>query len=216
MRFSTALTHIHCKSTMCSTQPTAVVMVFAFSLLLQTNGQVLTLGASLTSMNYKLVTGGLIPISGTTVVRPTLSGSLIRCASECRGLNSLCTSFVFTSSAPCRKETPAGIGVCQLMSFSDPHDIILGPATDCQRFYVVDLCSLNGSNPCQNFEKCYMSRWPYVNCTCPIGYGGARCENSECNLFTSSVMFINHDTNANEPFSARPTRLFRWLCNIVI
>jgi hypothetical protein len=170
-----------------SVQLISVFVIFVS--LTQFSSPVFTIDASLPpllSMNYMLLKGGGVPISGMTIVGTVITGSVIRCATECNRLSSNCTSFIFQPNTPtCQQETSAGIGACQLMYFTDPDDVILGPATGCNRLFIADLCSHDASNQCMNSGTCSMTRWPKI-CTCPRGYGGTHCEISMCKFFSSS------------------------------
>lgn len=157
-----------------SAVPKDMVMTIITWLLLQFSGVILTACVSSKSINYTLMKNGIIPTSGMTAVGPAFNGSVIRCAAECDRFSSKCTSFIIQMS-PCWQQTPIGIGRCQLLSVTDPDDVVLNPTTDCQRFYLANLCSRDISNPCMNSGTCNMTRWPNI-CTCPIGYGGTYCE----------------------------------------
>jgi hypothetical protein len=152
---------------------------FLFSSLLLLSGSVFSVKAYLTSMKYMLLKGGRVPISGVTTVGPVFSGSVLRCAAECNKLSSLCNSFtVFQHEMlASQREAPADIGACQLMNFTDPHDVILGTATGNTRFFIADMCKNSG--------VCDVTRWPNI-CICPVGFGGTYCEKSKC----KSVIFF--------------------------
>lgn len=123
---------------MSSVESLCIVMVVVTLLLTQFNDSVQTTDESMNTMNYVLV-DGFIPTTGIIPGGFIVSGSVIRCAAECKKLKFLCTAFIFQpsmSSLTCSQTTPAGIGSCQLMSFNDSQGMVLGPAIGCQRFYI--------------------------------------------------------------------------------
>jgi hypothetical protein len=122
---------------------------------------------------FVLVKDGLVPTGGMTLLGPVFSGSVGRCAAACVKLSAQCNSFTFQPSTSCQQATFAAVGTCQLMYFTVQDEVVLGPATSSQSFYVAEWC--DDHNKCMNSGTCDMTRWPHF-CQCPHGYGGTYCD----------------------------------------
>jgi hypothetical protein len=155
---------------------------------------------SSTSANYVLVKDGLIPTNGMTLLGPVLSGSVSQCAGKCSTI-AQCSSFTFqpsTSCQSCQPTSPFVTGTCQLMYFTIQDEVVLGPATSCQRLYVAEWC--DALKPCMNSGRCNMARWPHF-CQCSPGYGGTYCTRGKRfmkNKFQFKIKICLHGSRSSE------------------